>query len=126
MVVETKAHRILIVEDEALIAMQLESSLIGLGHNVEAIATRMDKAVLLAESIEIDFAVLDINVAGILSFPIADILRRRGISFMFATGYGTAGLVDGYRDEVTLRKPYGLEELAQALANAFRAPLDAA
>lgn len=73
MVVETKAHRILIVEDEALIAMQLESSLIGLGHNVEAIATRMDKAVLLAESIEIDFAVLDINMAGILSFPIAGV-----------------------------------------------------
>lgn len=126
MVIENKAHRILIVEDEALIAMQLEISLIGLGHNVEAIATRMDKAVLLAESVAIDFAVLDINVAGILSFPIADILRRRGISFMFATGYGTAGLAEGYRDEVTLRKPYSLAELAQGLANAFRAPLHAA
>jgi len=126
MPVETKAHRILIVEDEALIAMQLESSLIGLGHNVEAIATRIDKAVLLARAIDIDFAILDVNVAGIQSFPVADILRQRGISFMFATGYGTAGLVDGYRDEVTLRKPYGPEELAQALARAFRAPLIAA
>ena len=86
MAVDTKAHRILIVEDEALIAMQLESSLIGLGHNVEAIATRMDKAVLLARTIDIDFAILDVNVAGIQSFPVADILRRRGISFMFATG----------------------------------------
>lgn len=126
MAVDTKAHRILIVEDEALIAMHLESSLMGLGHNVEAIATRMDKAVLLARTIDIDFAILDVNVAGIQSFPVADILRGRGISFMFATGYGTAGLVDGYRDEVTLRKPYGSEELARALARAFRAPLIAA
>jgi DNA-binding response OmpR family regulator len=126
MAVDTKAHRILIVEDEALIAMQLESSLVGLGHSVEAIATRMNKAVLLAGTIDIDFAILDINVAGSQSFPVADILRRRGISFMFATGYGTAGLVDGYRDEVTLRKPYGPDELERALARAFRAPLIAA
>ncbi len=126
MAIDTKAHRILIVEDEALIAIQLENSLIALGHNVEAIATRMDKAILLARAVDIDFAVLDVNVAGIQSFPVADILRLRGISFMFATGYGIAGLIDGYRDEVTLRKPYGSEELASALARAFRAPLIAA
>ena len=126
MPVDTKAHRILIVEDEAVIAMQLESTLIGLGHSVEAIATRMDKAVLLAGAIDIDFAILDVNVAGLQSFQVADILRRRGISFMFATGYGTAGPRDGYRDEVTLSKPYGSEALSQALVRAFRAPLIAA
>ena len=125
MAVDSKAHRILIVEDEALIALQLESSLMGLGHIVEAIAMRVDKALLLARTIDIDFAILDVNVAGILSFPVADILRQRGISFMFATGYGTAGLAEGYRDEVTLRKPYGLRELARAVALAFRAPLTA-
>ena len=126
MAVDPKAHRILIVEDEALIAIQLESALVGLGHHVEAIATRVNKAVLLARTIDIDFAILDINVAGTQSFPVADILRGRGISFMFATGYGTAGLVDGYRDEITLRKPYGLEELVRSMARAFRAPLIAA
>lgn len=122
MAIDTKAHRILIVEDEALIALQLESSLIELGHNVEAIATRMDRAVLLASTIDIDFAILDVNVAGAVSFPVADILRHRGISFMFATGYGTPGLAAGYRDEVTLLKPYGPQELARGMAHAFRAP----
>ena len=128
MTIETKAHRILVVEDEALIAMQLEDFLTALGHSVEAIATRMDRAVLLATDIDIDidFAILDVNVAGTQSFPVADILRHRGISFMFATGYGTAGLVAGYRDEVTLRKPYGPQELELAMARAFRAPLLAA
>ena len=126
MTIETKAHRILVVEDEAMIAMQLEDFLTALGHSVEAIATRMDRAVLLATDIDIDFAILDVNVAGTQSFPVADILRHRGISFMFATGYGTAGLVAGYRDEVTLRKPYGPQELELAMARAFRAPLLAA
>lgn len=123
MAIDTLAHRILVVEDEALIAMQLEDLLTALGHSVVAIATRMDRAVSAAAEVDIDFAILDVNVAGTTSFPVADILRRRGISFMFATGYGTAGLVDGYRDEVTLRKPYGMQELARALLRAFRAPL---
>ena len=126
MAIETKAHRILVVEDEALIAMQLEDFLTALGHSVQAIATRMDRAVLLATDIDIDFAILDVNVAGTQSFPVADILRHRGISFMFATGYGTAGLVARYRDEVTLRKPYGPQELELAMARAFRPPLLAA
>ena len=126
MAVSTKAHRILILEDEALIAMQLESSLVDLGHVVQAIATRVDKALLLARTIDIDFAVLDVNVAGTQSFPVAAVLRQRGISFMFATGYGTPGLIEGYRDEITLRKPYGLQELRRALTRAFRAPPTAA
>ncbi|HTN61651.1 MAG TPA: response regulator [Devosia sp.] len=92
MAADTKVHRILIVEDEALIAMQLESSLMGLGHKVEAIVTRMDKAVLLARTIDIDFAILDLNVAGIQSFPVADILRGRGISFMSPPGMGRQAL----------------------------------
>ena len=55
----------------------------------------MDKALLFARTLDIDFAILDINVAGFQSFPVADILRGRSISFMFATGYGAAGLIDG-------------------------------
>ena len=79
----------------------------------------------LARESDIDFAVLDINVAGTKSFPVADILRQRGISFAFATGYGVEGLVDGYRDLPALRKPYAQEDLERTIAQVFGGSDDA-
>ena len=111
--------RVLIVEDEVLLAMHLEDMLSALGHEVVGQATRIDKAIELARESDIDFAVLDINVAGTMSFPVADILRQRGIPFTFATGYGAEGLMDGYGDFPVLRKPYGQEDLERAIAQAF-------
>ena len=95
------ARRVLIVEDEVLLAMYLEDLLTELGHEVVGQATRIDEAMELARESDIDFAFLDINVVGTKSFPIADILRQRGIPFAFATGYGAEGFVDGYRDQPT-------------------------
>ncbi|UDL89336.1 response regulator [Mesorhizobium sp. PAMC28654] len=112
------ARRILIVEDEFLLAMDLEYLLAGMGHTVVGLATRVPTAVELALRADIDFAILDLNLAGIQTFPVADILRQRGIPFIFATGYGSAGLVDGYRDEPTLQKPYQPEELQRLIAEA--------
>jgi len=110
------AKRVLIVEDDVLIALHLEDLLIALGHEVVGQATRIDMAMELARESEIDFAVLDINVAGTKSFPVADILSQRGIPFAFATGYGAEGLMDGYRDFPTLRKPYAQEDLERTIA----------
>jgi DNA-binding response OmpR family regulator len=109
------ARRILIVEDEFLLAMDLEYLLTAMGHHVVEMATRIPAAMELALRADIDFAILDVNVAGIQSFPVADILRRRGIPFVFATGYGSAGLLDGYRDEPTLQKPYQPHELERMI-----------
>lgn len=114
------ARRVLIVEDEALLAMHLEDLLTELGHEIVGQATRIDEAMELAREIDIDFAVLDINVAGTKSFPVADILRQRGIPFAFATGYGAEGLMDGYRDYPALRKPYVQEDLERTIAQVFR------
>ena len=114
------AKRVLIVEDEVLLALHLEDLLTALGHEVVGQATRIDMAMELARESDIDFAVLDINVAGTKSFPVADILRQRGIPFAFATGYGAEGLMDGYRDFPTLRKPYGQEDLERTIAQVFR------
>ena len=108
--------RALIVEDEFLVAMELEDLLTAMGHEVIGSVARMHEALELARDAEIDFAVLDINIGGAQSFPVADILRERGIPFVFATGYGAAGLIDGYRHETTLRKPYDSRELARAIA----------
>lgn len=113
------AKRVLIVEDDVLIAMHLEDLLTALGHEVVGQATRMDMAMELAHKSDIDFAILDINVAGTQSFPVADILRQRGIPFAFATGYGAEGLMDGYRDFPALQKPYGQEDLERTIAMVF-------
>lgn len=107
--------RILIVEDELLVALHLEDMLINLGHQVIGPCTRIRDAMESAHA-GIDFAILDINLAGTPSFPVADILRQRGIPFAFASGYGAAGLVDRFRSETILRKPYDLHEVRRALA----------
>jgi CheY-like chemotaxis protein len=110
------ARRVLIVEDEFLIALHLEDLLTELGHQVIAVAARVPAAVEFARGAAVDLAVLDINLAGVQSFPVADILRERNIPFMFASGYGDDGLVDGYRHETVLRKPFGLPDVRQAIA----------
>lgn len=116
------AKRVLIVEDEVLIAMNLEDMLNELGHEVVGQTTRIDKAMELARESDIDFAVLDINLAGKKSFPVADILRQRGIPFAFATGNGPEGLMDGYRDLPVLQKPYAQEDLKRTIALVFGRP----
>ena len=83
-------------------------------------ARRIDTAIELARNSDIDFAVLDVNVGGSKSFPVADILRQRGIPFAFASGYGAEGLMDGYRDSPALRKPYGQKDLERTIAQALR------
>ena len=112
---EINARRILVVEDEMLIAMNFEELLAELGHTVIAVATRLPQALTLAADSDIDFAILDLNLAGSLTFPVAEVLRKRGAPFMFASGYGTHGLIDGYHDVHLLPKPFGLEELEKTI-----------
>ena len=84
--------RVLIVEDEALIASFIEDFLIDLGCDVVGPAMRMKEAVDLAREAAIDGATLDVNIVGEKIYPVADILTERGIPFVFMTGYGAAGL----------------------------------
>ena len=118
-----KAQRILIVEDEMLIAMNLEDMLIELGHKVVAMAAQFSNATALAATEEIDLAILDLNIGGSLSFPVADILRRRNIPFMFASGYGSQGLTEHYRKEYVLAKPYDLKRLEHAISSVTESEL---
>ncbi len=113
---QIELRRILIVEDEMILALNLEDMLMELGHTVVAIATRIKDAIDLAKSCDIDLAILDLNLSGSLSFPVAEILRKRGIPFMFASGYGENGLVEGFQNEFVLTKPY----LPRDLKNAMR------
>lgn len=110
------SKRILIVEDETLVAFYLEDMLLEMGHTIVGPAVRLADAVVLARDGEIDFAILDMNLAGTPSLPVADILRARGILFVFATGYGPEGIAASFGTEPTLRKPYTLEALERAVA----------
>jgi DNA-binding response OmpR family regulator len=107
--------RILIVEDEMLVAMLIEDAVTDLGHEVVGPAMRLETALEAAEKEAFDFAILDINLAGKTSFPVADCLVERGIPFMFASGYGAAGLSDRYRDAPVMQKPFAPHQLEAAL-----------
>jgi CheY-like chemotaxis protein len=108
--------RILIVEDEMLVAMNIEDMLLELGHEVAGLASRLGPALALAREGRFEAAMLDVNLAGEASFPVADILIERGIPFLFATGYGRQGIEERYRDRPILQKPFRAAELGAALA----------
>jgi len=109
-----KKH-ILLVEDESLVAMLLEDCLVELGYEVAASASNVPAALAALAREAIDLAVLDVNLGGTMSFPIADALAERGISFIFVTGYGQAGIPERFRDRATVQKPFHIRELHAAL-----------
>lgn len=111
--------RVLVVEDEMLVAMNLEDLLIEMGAQVVGPAMRLDIALELARTEPIDVAVLDVNLHGGRSYPVAETLRARNVPFIFATGYGHAEGADAFADVPTLTKPYRNIELAEALMSAL-------
>lgn len=110
--------RVLVVEDEGIVSMLIEDYLEDLGCEVAGAAARLDQALALARTLDVDLAVLDVNLDGELSYPVAEALRARGVPFLFATGYGTAGLPDALHGTPVLPKPFRREELARALGRA--------
>ncbi len=106
--------KVLVVEDEPLVAMLVEDMLTDLGCTVLGPAMQLAEGLRLAEAGEFDAAVLDINLNGGRSFPIADLLKVRGIPFLFATGYGGGEALEGREDPV-IQKPYQMERLAEML-----------
>lgn len=101
-----------------LVAMNIEDMVLHLGHEVAGIAGRLAPALALAQEGEFDLAMLDVNLAGEASFPVADVLRERGIPFLFATGYGIDGIREGYRSAPVLQKPFRSRDLRAALESA--------
>lgn len=107
--------RVLVVEDEAFVALLVEEYLAELGCTVVGTASRLEEALKMARTLLLDVAVLDVNLAGKLSYPVAEVLRARNIPFVFATGYGTVGLPDGLRHAPVLAKPFRQEQLGEVL-----------
>lgn len=108
--------KVLVVEDESLVALDIEAMLEEMGCTVVASVPRLVKALDLASRLDFDLAVLDINLAGEVVYPLAFRLAERGIPFLFSTGYSTADLPTELRDRPILRKPVMLASLKRAVA----------
>ena len=116
---ELSGLRLLLVEDESHVAMLVEDMLADMGCHVVASAARVSEALRMIEAMDIDAAVLDVNVAGEKVFPVAEKLRDRKIPFVFATGYGTDGVREDLRTHPVIPKPFPQSQLEKALIKAI-------
>jgi CheY-like chemotaxis protein len=107
--------RVLVVEDEVLVSWALEDMLAGLGCEVIGPAVRVNEGLALVDLGNIDAALLDVNLNGQKSYPIADALAARGVPFAFSTGYNKDTMPAEYRDFPMLQKPYGRSKLGKIL-----------
>ena len=110
-----QGKKVMIVEDEVLITMLFEDMLSDLGCDVVGPAMSLRQAMELAETADVDAAVLDVNLNGEPSFPVAALLKARGVPMVFSSGYGANGLDPEWQNHPTLPKPFTADELADAL-----------
>ncbi len=103
---------VFLVEDEVMIRMMVADMLEELGYSVAAEAGEINEAIRLAQCTEFDLAILDVNVNGKVISPVAELIKARNRPFIFATGYGSSGLPEEYRDRPALQKPFQLETLS--------------
>jgi len=107
--------RILLVEDEMMVAWMMEEMLAMFGCNVVGPAARVHEALAMVEVEAIDAAVLDVSLNGLKSFAVADALAERGVPFVFTTGYDKHSLPVSYQRFPLLQKPITPEQMADTL-----------
>ncbi|MBI6708614.1 response regulator [Pseudomonas syringae] len=113
---QTSLPKVLLVEDETMLAMLMEMLLEDLGFATAYHASTLNEGIEYARNGEYDLAILDINIIGGNSFPIAAAIADRGIPFMFCSGYGRLGIPDMWLDRRCVAKPFSAEQLSEALS----------
>jgi DNA-binding response OmpR family regulator len=108
--------RIMLAEDESLIAIMMEEAVARMGHTVVGPLANVEAALAAATAEEIDLALLDVNLDGKLIFGVADVLRQRAIPVVLLTGYGLESIPPEFRDVPTLQKPIEPELLRRSIA----------
>lgn len=111
--------RVLLVEDESLVAMLIEDVLLDLNCAVTVRATTLADALDKAATADFDLAILDVNLNGSPAYPVAELLLSRGIPFLFSTGYGMAGIPEALRVVPILTKPFMEADVERALTTAL-------
>ena len=116
---ELSNRKVLVVEDEMMIAMLIEDMLDEFGCKPVGPATNVPRALELIGKESIAVAVLDLNLDGKDTYAIADALQRKSVPFIFATGYGSTGLRQEYGNRPVLQKPFQARDLSTALTEAL-------
>lgn len=116
--------RILVVEDEFMIVLMLESLLSEAGFEVTDVATKLEPALAFVEAGAYDVAILDANLAGVSSAPVATALTARSIPFLVVSGYATTQRDSAFAAGLHVQKPFKTEVLIEALRSIL--PADAA
>ena len=114
-----KGLHVLLVEDEAIIAMLTESMLMELGCDDVVLAGSVSQALRAIERRTPDLAVLDVNLRGEMVMPVAETLAAAHVPFAFATGYGRQGILADWSAYPLVQKPFGMTELEAALKEAL-------
>ncbi len=112
-------RRVLVIEDESMVMMLLQDMVVDIGCVVAGAASRIADATEKARSLAFDIAILDVNLNGERTFPVAEVLAERGVGFVFATGYGTASLPAPFAGRPVLQKPFQQQDLERALRAAL-------
>lgn len=120
--------RALVVEDETIIALLVEDMLKELGFNEVVKASSVPQAIAALETAPPDIVILDVNLAGVQAYPVAERLQSAGIPFIFASGYGSSGIAAPWSGHPVLQKPFQADNLTEAidacLRTAGRAPAE--
>lgn len=113
-------RRVLVVEDEAAVALLIEAMLEDLGCTVAESAATVEAGLAAVQAGGFDIALLDMNLAGKRVDPVARALRDAGLPFAFATGYGVENAIQGGANEPVIAKPFRIADLGAALQKALR------
>ncbi len=106
---------VLVVEDEAIVSFLIEDMLAGMGCQDIRLCGTLDAAQAALDSGFPDLAVLDVNLGGVLVYPVAERLKSGGVPFAFTTGYGVGGIAPEWKTATILQKPFVPEQLARTL-----------
>jgi CheY-like chemotaxis protein len=118
--IDLQGLKVLVVEDESMVSMLMEDMLQDLGCTVVGTVARFEEALRLATNDPaFDVALLDVNLNGRQTFPIAEQLAARGVRFIFATGYGEGILPPSLQGGQILQKPFELQALQRVLRHAM-------
>ena len=116
--------RVLVVEDEPLIGMDIEDAVVGLGHEVVGPIAELDEALKQATNASLGCAILDINILGGHSYPVADLLLKRGLPVLLLSSYRRETLPVRLHKEARLPKPFTSaqldEEIRDLIARALK------
>lgn len=113
--------RVLVVDDEALIAMMLSDLLSEYGHEIVGPAHSEAQALELVSTSNMDAAILDVTLGDQDCFAVASALRKQGVPFAFATGHGVHSMPEEFRDCITVSKPFDFE-VVRRLVDGLVAP----